>query len=93
VSICFVCGDLAVELHHCLVPQYKRYGDWPHSPINMMPVCVACHRGNGLAKNFTTRQRWIAAQDKDELTAWLDAAPEAARYRVDEIRRLVNAEL
>ena len=87
---CFVCGAPAVELHHCLVPQYKRYGEWVHSPVNMMPACVECHRGNGAVKSYVTRLRWIAEQDQAELIAWLDAAPAEAWTRVAEIRRLVE---
>ena len=87
---CFVCGAPAVELHHILVPQYKRYGDWVHAPCNMAPVCKQCHIGSGEAKSYVTRMRWIETQDKDELLAWLDAAPYEARYRVAEVRRMVN---
>ena len=87
---CFVCGAPAVELHHCLVPQYKRYGAWVHHPCNLMPCCVEDHRGNGSAKSYVTRLRWIEAQDKAELIAWLDAAPGEAWTRVAEIRRMVT---
>ena len=87
---CFVCGAPAVELHHCLVPQYKRYGAWAHNPVNLLATCRNCHQGTGEAKSYAVKLRWIAEQDKTELIAWLDAAPAEAWTRVAEIRRMAE---
>ena len=86
---CFVCGAPATELHHILVPQYKRYGDWVHHPTNLCPCCKQCHIGTGEAKSLAVRLRWIASQDKAALLAWLNAAPASAWTRVQEVRRMM----
>ena len=62
--ICWMCASRpALQLHHCIVHDMKRYHRELTTPENLMPICEVCHTSTEqIANDFIVRSRFALWQ-------------------------------
>lgn len=93
-SLCEWCGEReAIERHHALIHDIKRWHDILTVKENIMQVCDVCHRGECVLNGYDVRVKFWQMQCKrygvDHMLEWVASLPVKLMYsrRIDFVER------